>query len=88
MERIALAWLILSGQFIQCFADGIINQLTYSGTELLALQDGGVLPSAGLLNDVPRELYRHHGRDIGTTPRWEGEEEGQERRHETAHSEG
>lgn len=61
MERIALAWLILSGQFIQCFADGIINQLTYSGTELLALRDGGVLPSAGLLNDVPRELYRHHG---------------------------
>lgn len=39
-EQIALTWLILSGQFTQCFADGIINQLTYSGTELLALRDG------------------------------------------------
>ncbi|KAK0145648.1 hypothetical protein N1851_015429 [Merluccius polli] len=61
MERIALAWLILSGRVIQWFADGIINQLTYSGTELLALRDGAALPSAGLLNDVPRELCRHHG---------------------------
>ncbi|KAK0143498.1 hypothetical protein N1851_018336 [Merluccius polli] len=61
MEQIALAWLILSGRFIQCLADGIIGQLTYSGTELLALRDSGALPSAGLLNDVPRELCRHHG---------------------------
>ena len=62
MERIALVWLILFGCFIQCFADGIINigQLTYSRTELLALRDSRVLPSAGLLNDVPGELCRHH----------------------------
>ncbi|KAK0137907.1 hypothetical protein N1851_025875 [Merluccius polli] len=30
-----------------CKWDGIIGQLTYSGTELLALRDGGALPSAG-----------------------------------------
>lgn len=62
-EWLALAWLILASLFIQCSADRTtsISQLTYSGTELLVLQDSGVPPSSGLLNDVPRKLWQHHG---------------------------
>lgn len=59
---LALAWLILSSQAVQCSAgaSAITSQLVYSRTELLGGRDSGVLPSLALLNDVPAELLQQH----------------------------
>lgn len=62
-ETQALAWLVLSSQYIQCLAEEPTSssQLNYSRLGLLGLQDCGVFPSPGLLNNVPEELLRHWG---------------------------
>lgn len=64
-EPLALAWLVLSSQYIQCLAEEPTSssQLNYIRLGLLGLQDCRVLPSPGLLNNVPEELLQHRGGD-------------------------